>query len=102
MKVIDLLNKIAKGEEVPKKIEYRGYIYNFDVDGYLHYETNNTREHCFLEGLRTDKVLNEEVKIQEDKTEEIEELGKSNSYAEQILDNRNKLIMKLKIIFIIT
>lgn len=71
MKVIELLNKIVNGEEVPQKIEYHGFIYSWDIDGYLHYETNNTREHCFLEGLRTDKVLNDEVEILEDNTEEI-------------------------------
>ena len=29
MKIIDLLNKIANGEEVPKKIKYRGHIYQY-------------------------------------------------------------------------
>ena len=29
MKVIDLLNKIANGEEVPKKIKYDGSIYEY-------------------------------------------------------------------------
>lgn len=30
MKVIDLLNKIANEEELPKKIKYSGHIYKFD------------------------------------------------------------------------
>ena len=30
MKVIDLLNKIANEEEVPKKIKYENNIYNYD------------------------------------------------------------------------
>lgn len=29
MKVIDLLNKIANGEEVPKKIKYKGTSYEY-------------------------------------------------------------------------
>ena len=29
MKIIDLLNKIANGEEVPKKIKYKGSIYTY-------------------------------------------------------------------------
>ena len=37
MKIIDLLNKIAKGEEVPKKIKYNGVIYNKDNDGDIDY-----------------------------------------------------------------
>ncbi len=30
MKIIDLLNKIAKGEEVPTRIKYGDYIYIYD------------------------------------------------------------------------
>lgn len=30
MKIIDLLNKIANGEEVPKKIKYAGIIWEYD------------------------------------------------------------------------
>ena len=29
MKIIDLLNKIANGEEVPKKIKYKNKIYEW-------------------------------------------------------------------------
>ena len=32
MKIIDLLNKIANGEEVPKKIKYRDWLYEFEKD----------------------------------------------------------------------
>lgn len=32
IKIIDLLNKIAKGEEVPKKIKYDGDIYILESD----------------------------------------------------------------------
>ena len=34
MKVIDLFNKIANGEEVPRKIKYRDNIYVYTDDGY--------------------------------------------------------------------
>lgn len=36
IKVIELLNMISKGEEVPKKIEYEGEIYEFNknIRGY--------------------------------------------------------------------
>lgn len=30
MKIIDLLNKISNGEEVPKKIKYAGIIWKYD------------------------------------------------------------------------
>lgn len=32
MKVIDLLNKIAKGEKIPERIKFRGNIYYYDTD----------------------------------------------------------------------
>jgi plasmid rolling circle replication initiator protein Rep len=35
MKIIDLLNKIAKGEEVPKKIRYADEIFTFDNKTYV-------------------------------------------------------------------
>lgn len=73
MKVIELLNKIANGEEVPKKIKYNNLIYNWDITGYLHYEDEHTRERAFLEGYRTDKCLNDEVEIIEE-NKPIEEL----------------------------
>ena len=36
MKVIDLLNKIAKGEEVPKKLRLKNKLYK-----YLYYQYND-------------------------------------------------------------
>ena len=38
MKIIDLLNKIANGEEVPKKIRYINLIWEYDdeVKDYIH------------------------------------------------------------------
>ena len=40
MKIIDLLNKIANGEEIPKKIRYGDLIYNVSDVGedYYNYE----------------------------------------------------------------
>ena len=66
MKIIDLLNKIANGEEVPKEIMYNNIIYNWDIDGYLHYGDNYHNERAFLEGYRTDMCLNDEVEIIEE------------------------------------
>lgn len=75
IKIIDLLNKIANKEEVPNKIEYCGIDYTWDKIGYLHYAGFGEREKSFLEGIRTDVVLNDEVEILEDTTDEIEELN---------------------------
>ena len=60
IKLIDLLNKIANGEEVPKKFEVNGRIWEWNVHSYkceLHSEFSVT-------GLRYDlSNLNDEIKI---------------------------------------
>lgn len=64
MKVIDLLNKIANGEEVPKKIKYRDDIY-IQLDNYCYYcdETNLIlSDRIFVE----QSILNDEVEILEE------------------------------------
>lgn len=74
IKIIDLLNKIANGEDVPKEIKYDGLIYTWDINKYLHYRDEIARECSLLEGLVVELKLNDTVKILEDNTEEIEEL----------------------------
>lgn len=69
MKVIDLLNKIAKGEEVPKKIKYT-WFYEWSCD-------NARAEYCYMQknGDRFDSdwliesILNDEVEIVEEEKE---------------------------------
>ena len=71
MKVIDLLNKIANGEEIPEKIRYEDKIYKYDG------ETNNYIRNIgfnfdYLIGEDITAMLNDKVEIiEEDK--EIEE-----------------------------
>ena len=48
MKIIDLLNKIANGEEVPKKIRINGYIYEYQGDDYLFIDKNNDNHEYWL------------------------------------------------------
>lgn len=71
--IIELLNKIANGEEVPKKIkrEY-GLVYtlNFGHETPTYYDDN---DRTLWDGYNFN-ILNEEVEILEDNTEEIEEL----------------------------
>lgn len=72
MKIIDLLNKMAKGEEVPKKIKYDDDIY-IHVDNYCYYcqETNEIlSQNIYAEFSR----LNDEVEIIEEE-KEIEKLS---------------------------
>lgn len=73
MKVIDLLNKIANGEEVPQLIKWNGYIY--DKLGCEYYMLNDRDITLFGDILDTNgKYLNDEVEIIEEpkKIEKIE------------------------------
>lgn len=83
IKIIDLLNKIANGEEVPKRIKYKGIIreYNADDKDYRSYEGNE--ELYLFYGVLTSKTgeklkesLNDEVEIlDEPKEDKIEKLN---------------------------
>ena len=74
MKVIDLLNKIANGEEVPKKIRYKNlsYIYSNECKGY-YLGTNPERIETFdcnrlYQKFSSGDMLNDEIEvIEEDK-----------------------------------
>jgi hypothetical protein len=74
MKVIDLLNKIANGEEVPKKIKCDGVIYNYEFQNTITgaYEYRSQNYNCLMNNMAghlylTD-ILNNEVEIiEEDK-----------------------------------
>lgn len=75
MKVIDLLNKIAKGEEVPKKIKRDGYIYEYVphgcvLDEYNYYSITNGYLYNVID---FENHLNDEVEIIEEE-QDIEEL----------------------------
>lgn len=64
MKVIDLLQRIANGEEVPKKIQVYSDIFVFD-DSNKVYEHEETRTN--LLSIYNGNILNYEVAIIEDK-----------------------------------
>ena len=73
MKIIELLNKIANGEEIPKKIKYLNRIYEYKYTtygtGYL-YEDKGIK-YWFSEDALSDSAeeLNYEVEIIEDEEE---------------------------------
>jgi len=86
MKVIDLLNKIANGEEVPKKIKYNGTIYEkFDYNNKYYDVENNTREKDILsEHLASESFYNDEVEIIEEPQEhKIPEKFKVHSWGDK-------------------
>ena len=68
MKIIDLLNKIANGEDVPKIIKYNDYIYTAKgnaIENFVDY-CSEEDEWCFNHYVRY-KNLNDEVEILEEK-----------------------------------
>lgn len=70
MKIIDLLNKIANGEEVPKKIKWLEQIYEYsDIDKFYYQNGYSMYRDFYTEG----NCLNEEVEIIEEE-KEIEKL----------------------------
>ena len=102
IKIIDLLNEIANGEEVPKKIKHEGLIYNWDITGYLHYEDEHTRERAFLEGYRTDMCLNDEVEIiEEDKPIEELKIARNEKDNKMFLrvENHHATMRKIDVVF---
>ena len=68
MRVIDLLNKIANGEEVPKEIYYRRIKYTYDdyMADYKRDIGTNLFTYLFSHE-RTNCFINEEVEVIEDK-----------------------------------
>ena len=65
IRVIDLLNKIANGEEVPKKIQHKNHIleYNSDLESYIYIHWPET-------GWSVANIyLNDEVEIIEEQEE---------------------------------
>ena len=88
IKIIDLLNKIANGEEVPKKIKYRDWLYEFEkdcndymcqYDSLLYRENDDVRQ-----------FLNDEVEILEEENK-IEKLIYSEIDAETISGLRKSI-----------
>ena len=54
IKIIDLLNKIANSEEMPKKILLNGIVFEYQGDDYL-YKDEDKKEHWLFSASYTDK-----------------------------------------------
>lgn len=65
MKVIDLLNKIANGEEVPKKIKYLNIIYKatYRPNGDLFQYVDITNDEEYFSYYCVPLRLNDEVEV---------------------------------------
>ena len=94
MKIIDLLNKIANGEEVPKEIKYNDYIYiakGNAIESFVDY-CSEEDEWCFNHYVRYEN-LNDEVEIiEEKKIPEKLDLGNATVNEQQIEFKINEII----------
>lgn len=86
MKVIELLNRIANGEEVPKKIKYMEYTFELEDNEYIPITNDYHGEDLFDYIDFID--LNNEVEI-------IEEDKKIEKLKPDVIDDNNKAWYKL-------
>lgn len=91
MKIIDLLNKIADGEEVPKKIKYSSYIFKYTGDKRIQrlYVMENQDNYLLRDFVAT---LDSEVEIIEENKipEKLEILNANEHSKERYYENYSK------------
>lgn len=81
MRIIDILNKIANGEEVPKKIKYDARIMEYDhnkqdYNGYYSNGNGNWLFQYLFDKCRDTKhFINDEVEIIEERPKNIEAIN---------------------------
>ena len=98
IKIIDLLNKIANNEEVPKKIKWQGQIYEYSCSNRFYYQNSwSMYRDFYTEG----NCLNDEVEIIEE-TKKIEKIARCDSikmthYGELYKPTENEEILRIKI-----
>lgn len=96
MKVIDLLNKIANGEEVPKKIKINGDTLDLENGKELYYRFQDKSSTLCFDWYIETKRLNDEIEIIEDKKIEkcknYEEFESIDDYIEHLRIKINELI----------
>lgn len=79
MKIIDLLNKIANGEEVPRKFTYKGYLWEYDEKNKMwFYYFGEGKSHRFDRLFYLNMILNDEVEILEEENKIPEKLNQDN------------------------
>ena len=102
MRVIDLLNKIANGEEVPEKIKYdtKEMKYDHNKQDYLGYYSNGNGEwlfqYLFDRCRNTEHFINDEVEIiEEDKKIETINWKSCADNLKDVNDNIDDLVSKI-------
>lgn len=97
IKIIELFQKYANNEKLPKKIAYKKQVFNLYDDSL--YATDRECLDRFMDYINYDfSNINDEVEILEDNTEEIEELSyewTTNEIADRV-DKLIKAVNKLR------
>ena len=88
MKIIDLLNKIANEEELPKKIKFENDIYEYENNECGYVREENGIYYMFLNEIGN-WFLNDEVEIIEEEKKIPEKIN--NSYYHLGQDQQNQL-----------
>lgn len=99
MKVIDLLNKMAHGEEVPEKIKVDNIIYIYENWEHFYYTDNEVREDLLVRGkdYSTNDFLNWNVELIEDEPIDIDNIGELLKIEEYEVDKTDTVINRNKI-----
>lgn len=97
MKVIDLLNKIANNEEVPKKIKHRNKIYEYferldDTFNYKEIIDGKYADDYFNDKYFMENILNDEIEIIEEKPKKIEKIETFDFCGLDLRDKINEII----------
>ena len=85
MKVIDLLNKMAHGEEVPEKIKVDNIIYIYENWEHFYYTDNEASEDLLERGkyYSTNDFLNWNVELIEDEPIDIDNIEEAKDLFEK-------------------
>lgn len=104
MKVIDLLNRIAKGTDIPIRVKVFNDYYHYDIEDDMYYRDDEDKDEFYTDAMITGFVnLNDSVEIIEDnKIEKLDQtlnrLDINDDYYRYIMENRfkiNEIIDKL-------
>ena len=98
IKIIDLLNKIANNEEVPKKIKWQGQVYEYSCSNRFYYQNSwSMYRDFYTEG----NCLNDYVEIIE-APKKIEKIARCDNirmthYGEIYQPTENQEILRIKV-----
>ena len=97
MKIIDLLNKIANGEETPKKIKYKNEIYeryqNITINNLYYYQVPNKCKFLIDQLSLASDLLDEVEIIEEPKKIEKISWSEKKSLAGELTANEKQNIL---------